>query len=209
MVGYDFSDVCGPARDMPHAFATYRSFWSDRARQLSLANYLLRTAQPVAGCATGACDAGSRASLACIDDSDCPQGACVAESGGAPPLPTTTTTTLPPPGPALTWRAIQAVFAQACDGAGCHTAAFAGGGLGGLDDVGDGYANLIGAPVVCGPASSFTQLVVPGDPEASFLLAKLDGTFDCGLAMPIAAVPLQPEVIAGIGAWIAAGAPDN
>ena len=51
--------------------------------------------------------------------------------------------------------------------------------------------------------------VVPGDPEASFLLAKLDGTFDCGLPMPLLTDLLPPDVIEGIRTWIAQGAPKN
>lgn len=51
--------------------------------------------------------------------------------------------------------------------------------------------------------------VVPGHPEASLLLAKLEGTAGCGARMPSAESPLATEEIAAVRAWIAAGAPND
>ena len=63
--------------------------------------------------------------------------------------------------------------------------------------------------MLCPPPGALKRLVVPGNADASFLLAKLDGTFDCGLPMPLLVDPLDDNVIAGIRAWIAQGAPRN
>lgn len=243
LASYDFSTVCGPSREMPHAFTTYKNFWADRDGQLALADHLVATGRSLTGCGFGLCSGGERDGSACVDDGDCSGGRCSAARAPEPvpiPVPTTTvpgpvaptsttvtsvtsstatpptstptgasttsTTTAPSTG-ALTWPEIQATFAVSCAGLGCHTEGFAGGSLGQLDDVVAGYDNLVAAPVLCVPAGALTQRVVPGDPDASFLVAKLEGTPDCGLPMPLIPPALPPDVIAGIRAWIEEGAP--
>ncbi|HYB99028.1 MAG TPA: hypothetical protein VEC57_07805 [Candidatus Limnocylindrales bacterium] len=151
-----------------------------------------------------------------------------------PPQTTTTTTTssstttLPP---ALTWTQIQSIFEQSCAGPVCHTQGGNQGGMSDLDDYDDGYEETVNADsecVVCkaanecsgdytGPGcvpTAYEKRVIPGDPDASFLIRKLEGTGDCkadvgSCTMPMLSVPLSQEVIDGIRAWIAGGAPKN
>lgn len=71
------------------------------------------------------------------------------------------------------------------------------------------HAELVSAPAEQACAGSATPppvRVVPNDPGASLLMAKLEGTQSCGKQMPIAAL-LPSEQIAVFRAWIAAGAP--
>lgn len=49
--------------------------------------------------------------------------------------------------------------------------------------------------------------VAPGDPDASYLIAKLEGT--AGTRMPLGGAALPAPTIATFRAWIAAGAPDG
>jgi hypothetical protein len=51
--------------------------------------------------------------------------------------------------------------------------------------------------------------VVPNDPANSFLMAKLNGTQDCGGSMPAAAPLLSPEQRAIVEDWILDGAQQN
>ncbi|MBX3272068.1 MAG: hypothetical protein KF729_17515 [Sandaracinaceae bacterium] len=51
------------------------------------------------------------------------------------------------------------------------------------------------------------RLIVPGDPDASLLVQKLEGAPSCGARMPVGA-PLAPTTVAAFRAWVAAGAPD-
>jgi len=53
------------------------------------------------------------------------------------------------------------------------------------------------------------RLVVPGDPDASYVIHKLEGREICGLRMPRGRTPLTTEQIATIRTWIAEGARDN
>ncbi len=108
------------------------------------------------------------------------------------------------PVPPLTWTAIQSLFASSC--AGCHTGGGNSGGLADLDNYAAGYAELVNAATSCGSADLTTR-VLPGDADSSFLMAKLDGTQDCGSRMPIGGPFLSPTVRAGIRAWIDTGAP--
>jgi len=52
--------------------------------------------------------------------------------------------------------------------------------------------------------------VVPGDPDASYLVMKLEGTHmaheGAGARMPFGGTPLPPEEIAKVRQWIAEGA---
>jgi hypothetical protein len=108
---------------------------------------------------------------------------------------------------ALTFAQIQAgIFTQSCAKSGCHTSAAASGGL--VLEAGQAYANLVGRPA---PEEPQLDYVRPGNPEASYLLKKLRGDPDIsGSRMPRDGPPfLTPQQIAGLAAWIQAGAPNN
>ena len=73
---------------------------------------------------------------------------------------------------------------------------------------GKAYAELVGTRAVVNPVHT---LVVPGDPDGSFLIAKLRGHLaeGDGEPMPMRNPPLSEEAIAAIEQWIADGALDN
>lgn len=100
------------------------------------------------------------------------------------------------------------IFTQSCAFAACHAAGgkrlvLAGAGA---------RANLLAASTV-----SPMKMVVPGDPAASFLMHKLDGTQscaecngkDCGESMPKGADLLPAAKRDAIRRWIAQGANDD
>lgn len=94
------------------------------------------------------------------------------------------------------WCAAQSLFSSECIG--CHSASAA---LGGLDLESDPHAALVSV------SSSYgTVLVVPGDPDGSLLLHKLEGPgTDEGGPMPPTG-GIDADLIASIRAWIADGA---
>lgn len=49
-------------------------------------------------------------------------------------------------------------------------------------------------------------LVVPGDPDASLMMAKLRGTQTCGDRMPLGGDPLTKAQLTMVSTWISAGA---
>lgn len=71
------------------------------------------------------------------------------------------------------------------------------------------YEELVDRPAVqAAAASRGKKRVVPGDPDASFLLQKLaEPAADEGARMPLGNPPLSPEDLDLIRRWIAAGAP--
>ena len=79
-----------------------------------------------------------------------------------------------------------------------------------LRDADVAYAQLVGAAST-GAFCMDRGLthVVPGDPDASSLLAKLGADVPCGERMPQGGPFLPEEVVAPIRAWIAAGAPND
>src|SRR5262249_52528968 len=84
----------------------------------------------------------------------------------------------------------RAIFKASCTSPSCHGAAAAGG----LNlEAGRAYGNLVGVPPV-NPAARATGVlrVMPGHPERSFLLAKLEGRLgpDEGRLMPWGGRPL-------------------
>ena len=108
---------------------------------------------------------------------------------------------------ALTFTEIRDdVLVPSCGISGCH-----GTGSGALtidplapDDIYDALVNTIGF-------SGFT-LVIPGDPDGSYLIQKLEGAMGITtgpMPVPTALVVTEPKVVAGIRAWIAAGAPND
>ena len=84
----------------------------------------------------------------------------------------------------------------------CHSPSL--GPLGDLDLSEDAHSALVGRPSVLDPSLT---LVVPGEPESSFLLDKLVGTLSEGQGerMPQDG-PLHPNDIAIVREWVAAGA---
>lgn len=72
------------------------------------------------------------------------------------------------------------------------------------------YASLVG---VASAGHARLSRVVPGNPEASYLLMKLDGTHldngGAGTRMPMGAPPLDPATRRHIRDWIAQGAKNN
>lgn len=90
----------------------------------------------------------------------------------------------------------EAVFEPTCNRMGCHSAASL---AGGLDLSADLEAALVG---VASSTCTGQILVVAGDPDASFLVAKLRDTPTCGTPMPVGQ-ELAPELVTCIADWIA------
>jgi hypothetical protein len=112
-----------------------------------------------------------------------------------------------PGGQALTFTQIQTtIFTPSCAKAGCHASAAASGGL--VLDAGLAYSDVVGRPAQEEPQLEYVR---PGSPEASYLLKKVRGDPDIsGSRMPRDGPPfLSPQQIAGLAAWIQAGAPNN
>jgi hypothetical protein len=102
-----------------------------------------------------------------------------------------------------TFQSIQdRVFTPVCTG--CHAGAAAPLGL--RLDEGSSYALLVNASSVEVPA---LRRVQPGNPDASYLIQKLEGTAAVGSRMPLNAPPLPASTIAVIRQWISDGAQSN
>lgn len=177
--------------------------------------YVLRAAVGIDSCASAVCDT---------------DGSCVVTAGDALRLlgyvtgqpyelscdlcgvtttststTSTSTTTLPP----ATWSDVMGIFeARSCTLSGCHGASSSGGDLGGLDNYSSGHAQLLNNPVDC-IGSQYDDLVVPFNPDASFLVAKLEGFYDCGSPMPVVGTPLNLQELDAVRSWILSGAPKN
>jgi len=109
----------------------------------------------------------------------------------------------PPAGLAPTLDSIQAnVFTVTCAVSGCHGGAGAQQGL--RLDPGFSAGNLINVP---SPRDASLIRVVPGDPDASFLIQKLDGTQTLGVRMPDGGPYLTTATVNVIRQWIQDGAP--
>ena len=96
------------------------------------------------------------------------------------------------------------VFGRSCNQSVCH-----GQGAGDLDLTGgaEDFDAVVGVEAEGAPGRT---LVVPGDPDASYLLAKMRGDDDIvGELMPQGAGEPLAEAVALVEAWIAAGAPDG
>jgi len=99
------------------------------------------------------------------------------------------------------------IFNRTCATSSCHDTAAAGG----LDlSEYAAFPNLVAVPAA-NPATQAAGRVrvVPGDPDTSFLLAKLLGQLGPGerSRMPLVGRPLSPNAIDLVRRWIAAGAP--
>jgi hypothetical protein len=94
----------------------------------------------------------------------------------------------------------QNVFTPVCTG--CHAGAAAPQGL--RLDAANSYAMLVGVPSVEVPG---LLRVAPGNPDASYLVQKLEGRAAVGARMPLGGPFLDAATIAVVRQWIAAGAP--
>lgn len=111
---------------------------------------------------------------------------------------------LPPvPGLAPTLGSIQVnVFSIDCAVPGCHGGASAQQGL--RLDPGFAFGNLVN---VTSPRDPNLIRVIPGDPNNSFIIHKLEGTQTLGDRMPDGGPYLPQSTIDVIRQWIANGAP--
>jgi len=109
----------------------------------------------------------------------------------------------PPAGLQPTLASIQDnVFTVTCAVSGCHGGAMAQQGL--RLDPGFSAGNLINVP---SPRDASLIRVVPGDPDASFLIQKLQGTQTLGVRMPDGGPYLTTATVNVIRQWIQDGAP--
>ncbi|MFN0040298.1 MAG: hypothetical protein ACKVP2_12370 [Burkholderiales bacterium] len=108
----------------------------------------------------------------------------------------------PPTGLQPTLASIQEnVFTVACATSGCHAGVSANFGL--RLDPGFSYATLFNVP---SPRDASLIRVVPFNPDASFLIQKLNGSQTLGERMPDGGPYLSTEAVAVIRQWIANGA---
>lgn len=105
----------------------------------------------------------------------------------------------PPPLEATFDSIQQNVFTPICTQ--CHAGAQAPLGL--RLDAASSYAMLVNAPSVEVPG---LRRVRPGDPDASYLIQKIEGTAAIGGRMPLNGPPLPQATIAVIRQWIVEGA---
>lgn len=73
------------------------------------------------------------------------------------------------------------------------------------------YANLVGADgegVTANGNATFKR-ILPGDPDESYIILKLEGDIRAGNQMPLGEAPLTPMQIALVRDWIANGAPET
>lgn len=98
---------------------------------------------------------------------------------------------------------VQAVFSRSCGGSGCHLNEMTPGGLLDLSE-GKALASLVDVP----SGQSSMKRVVPGNPDASYIMCKISP--DCANRklerMPKGGLALNPADIEVVRAWIASGA---
>lgn len=95
---------------------------------------------------------------------------------------------------------VEALFQSSCGGSGCHGAADP---VQGLDLVSPNVAERLVSVNSTAIGCQDRQFIVPGDPEASYILAKVRGDFGiCGARMPLSRT-LDPRDIDCIRLWVA------
>jgi len=145
-----------------------------------------------------ACGAGNGEGL---DENGIPIGQASASGCIVPPAPPGTP---PPPGAPLepTLASIQAnVLTTNCAVSGCHGGASAQQGM--RLDPGFTFGNLVCVRL---PRDPSQIRVIPGDPDNSFIIHKLEGTQNIGDRMPDGGPYLDQATIDVIRQWIANGA---
>lgn len=113
----------------------------------------------------------------------------------------------PPPPPAgfgPNFSEIQAnIFTPSCATAGCHSGAGASAGMN--LEAANSYTMLVG---IASSQDAGIQRVNPGNPNASYLIQKLDGTAANGAQMPLGGILAQADIDV-IRQWITDGAIDD
>lgn len=107
-----------------------------------------------------------------------------------------------PPNVTPTFTQVQEVFTASC--LPCHSSLALSGGLG--LQAPQTFSNIVNVPSSQVPTLSRIE---PNDPEASYIIDKLEGTQTVGGQMPLGQSPLPAPTIQLIRDWITAGAPEN
>lgn len=111
----------------------------------------------------------------------------------------------PPPEEGLTLSGdVQPIFTANCAFSGCHGGANPV--LGQNLSAGQAYGSIVN---VTAQESPGLKRVLPGFPDSSYLVHKIQGTQSTGVRMPLGGPPLTDPQIATIRGWITAGAPNN
>jgi hypothetical protein len=119
------------------------------------------------------------------------------------------------------YEQVQLIFSRSCavGGTSCHAASGRPPNL----TAGASYAAIVNVDSIFVLTTPPMKIIAPSDPENSFLLRKVDGTFgqipycaadasthECGVRMPmVGGQPLAANEIALIRAWIMSGAPEH
>lgn len=104
-------------------------------------------------------------------------------------------------GDCVPYEAVAEILVVSCANSYCHGAPSNASGL----NLEDGYASLVNVASVGAPGET---RVVPGDPDGSYLVHKIEGSATAGNRMPPIG-PLDPAEIETIRAWIASGAAET
>jgi hypothetical protein len=89
---------------------------------------------------------------------------------------------------------VMPILSTNCMGSGCHT---------------NPRSFFFGTGRTGCPSVTEQRFVVPFDPDASYVVHKIEGTSICGMRMPRGRTPLSAGDITTIRTWIAEGARDN
>ena len=113
---------------------------------------------------------------------------------------------MPDPDPMPTLSSIQEnIFDTSCALSGCHAGANPQQGMN--LSAGEAFGNIVGVPSQERPG---LLRVVPGNPDDSYLVHKIEGRSDIvGQRMPLGGSPLSSDQINLIRTWIANGAENN
>ena len=141
--------------------------------------------------------------IGCQPGSPAPDAGLDARADAFVPAPDAAEPDAPAPieedaGPATVFFAtdVGPLIRSSCGGTGCH-------------NVSNPYRLLTSSRTGCMSVAE-GRWVVPGDPDASYVVRKLEGTPGiCGLRMPRLRTPLTAGEIATIRTWIAEGARNN
>lgn len=107
--------------------------------------------------------------------------------------------------PSLSNEVNEILQRRGCSGHNCHGHAGGRAGLSLNEDPIYNYARLVGIPAV----SERYPLVLPGEPDSSYLVIKLENRQVVGFQMPLGDDPLDSIDMANVRNWISTGAPNN